>query len=221
MISNPIKKLVSENRYDEAFDKLLLCTKMDNHLHNLVLQLKSRYEKLKEDEISGIIYKKDYDIERNRIADSLIKISEKVNCSNRTHSIWGLIILGLLVVASLLIVVWNNTHSDNPVVPEQPDSNVMVNPPIDTPKTNETIKAKPTSDPKPIKPTIKFSTDIDNKDISTYFNSCIKELERTIKTDVDQIYTINLKSGIEKWDEENGKYIFRGGELKVTLPEWP
>ena len=204
---NPIQKYITEDRIDEAIDKLLSSTSNDKYLHTSVQQLKSRYSKLKKDNWSGILSKEEADVEQNRITSSLLEISDKIDFGLRTNKKWVLLLIGIGIIILTFWIIQSNTppieKPNNPVI--HPNDSIkkdtqakIINPPVE----------KPTPTPPPA-PTFKFI--IEGKNMTNLVEACLK---KQFKTGFNSSFKVLNYDDIKKHGTSEN-YRFYADELKL------
>jgi len=70
--------LISSDRMSQAIDLLQDATRNDQHLHDQVIQLAGRYNRLEREQIQGTVSKPDMDVENNRISSALTSLARQL-----------------------------------------------------------------------------------------------------------------------------------------------
>ncbi|MFN7115576.1 MAG: hypothetical protein ACK4TA_02195 [Saprospiraceae bacterium] len=78
--ADAIKALIAESRLSEAVEALLVAWKnQDKQFYHLVLQIKERYHFLQNEIAKGVISQTDADLERARISDALLFLTDRLD----------------------------------------------------------------------------------------------------------------------------------------------
>ncbi len=205
---NPVQKLITDNRIEEAIEKLLVISGNDSYLNSSVQQLKSRYSKLKKDSWDGTLSKEESDLERNRITNSLLEISKTVDFERGKRNkkvVFGVAGIGIVLLALGIIFYDDVFPQQQPIIDEEGSDSI----PSEKPESG-TTELPPIETEKPAIKKPEFKLVLEGENMTGLFESCLKA--HFEETGFSKSFKVDY-SGIYEAGEE--RYNFNGSELKL------
>lgn len=223
-----IRDLISEDRIEEAIEQLLLLTEGNQRRNNVVLQIAARFQKLKDENMEGVLSTESFNIEHNRILNSLLEFTAQQDAPRKFYlkPVHYMLLSGFGVLLAALVY----TAKSKGRVPDEPIEVTLTK---DTTRPG-TIRQDTTPPPKPphIEPKVVKSKPSPIKYQAFNYPSAIRPALAPLLKDIPfqtaapVLIEFEYSPALSAFDPERGKWNYNGGyivlkinERKINLPE--